>query len=189
MLSRLLLLLLSLAVLNGCSSMKPEQFAGSTPRFALEEYFQGSSRAYGLVEDRFGTVRRQFTVDITGSWDGQVLTLVEDFHWNDGEQEQRIWHLTKRDEHQWEGRTADAIGTAVGKQYGNAFNLRYDFNLKLDGGRTRVHFDDWMFLMPDGVVLNRAAMSKFGVHLATVTIAFRKDAGPGVIQGGAAAAE
>ena len=32
----------------------------------LEEYFLGQTSAYGLFEDRFGKVRRQFKVDITG---------------------------------------------------------------------------------------------------------------------------
>jgi len=28
--------------------------------------------------------------------------------------------------------------------------------------------------MPDGALLNRTAMSKFGIHLGDVTLAFRK---------------
>jgi hypothetical protein len=43
------------------------------------------------------------------------------------------------------------------------------------GGRTyHVQFDDWMYLQPDGVLLNRARMSKLGVELGQVTLAFRK---------------
>ena len=38
----------------------------------------------------------------------------------------------------------------------------------------RVKFDDWMFLQPAGVLLNRARMSKFGVELGVTTIAFMK---------------
>ena len=33
---------------------------------------------------------------------------------------------------------------------------------------------DWMFLMDGGVMLNRAAMSKFGVHLGDVTLSFTR---------------
>jgi len=38
-----------------------------------------------------------------------------------------------------------------------------------------VRFDDWMYLQSDGVLLNRAKVTKFGVELGTVTLAFSKD--------------
>ncbi|HYC06020.1 MAG TPA: DUF3833 domain-containing protein [Azospirillaceae bacterium] len=165
--------LAALALLAGCGAMKPEEFAGKTPVLKLEEYFQGRTRAWGLFQDRFGKVRRQFVVEIEGKWDGKVLTLVEDFTYDDGETERRVWELTRLDEHRWEGRTPDAIGVAEGTLYGPAFRFRYDFNLKVGDGRMRVHFDDWMFLQPGGTVLNRATMSKFGIDLGEVIIAFR----------------
>jgi hypothetical protein len=37
-----------------------------------------------------------------------------------------------------------------------------------------VQFDDWMYLMTDKVMLNKAAMSKFGVRLGEVTLSFTK---------------
>ncbi|HCN73035.1 MAG TPA: DUF3833 domain-containing protein, partial [Pusillimonas sp.] len=37
-----------------------------------------------------------------------------------------------------------------------------------------VSFDDWMFLMNDEVMLNRATMSKFGIRLGEVTLSFYK---------------
>ena len=55
--------------------MKIEDFKGKQPKFTLEQYFNGETRAWGIVKDRFGNIRRQFSVDMTGSWDGQVLTL------------------------------------------------------------------------------------------------------------------
>jgi hypothetical protein len=36
--------------------------------------------------------------------------------------------------------------------------------------------DDWMFLQPDGVLLNRATMSKFGFRVGEITIAFQRGA-------------
>jgi hypothetical protein len=166
----------SAVALSGCGGMRPEQFADAKPTLHLEQYFAGQTRAWGFVEDFGGDVTRQFVVDITGRWDGTSLTLVEDFVWNDGEKEQRIWVMTKTGPDRWEGRTADAIGVAQGRVAGNALNFRYDFNLKTGSGRTRVSFDDWMFLQPDGVLLNRATIRKFGITVAEVTIAFRKDA-------------
>ena len=38
----------------------------------------------------------------------------------------------------------------------------------------QVQFDDWMYLVNDKVMLNKAAMSKFGIHLGEVTLSFTK---------------
>jgi hypothetical protein len=37
-----------------------------------------------------------------------------------------------------------------------------------------MQFDDWMYLMTDKVMLNKATMSKFGVRLGEVTLSFSK---------------
>lgn len=47
--------LLPFLLLAGCSPMKPEDFAGQEPRFVLEEYFQGQTRAWG--SSRTGSAR------------------------------------------------------------------------------------------------------------------------------------
>ena len=66
-----------LIVLNGCAKMKPIDFKNTIPLFVLEEYFEGKTNAWGIFEDRFGNIRRQFSVDITGTWDGKKLVLDE----------------------------------------------------------------------------------------------------------------
>jgi Protein of unknown function (DUF3833) len=173
---RLAVLLLSFStLLTGCSGMKPEDFAGREPRFRIEDYFAGKTRAWGIFQDRFGTLRRQFVVDIDGRWDGETLTLVEDFVYDDGQTEQRTWRIRKTDDHGYEGKADGVIGIAKGESYGNALNWNYRFALKVGDGSWNVTFDDWMFLQDDGVMINRAEVSKFGIQLGEVTIAFRKD--------------
>ena len=114
-------------------------------------------------------------VDITGIWDGKVLVLNEQFHFSDGETDQRIWTITKTGRDTYEGRADDVIGIAKGESQGNALNWQYDLNLKVGDGTLRVHFNDWMFLQPSGVLLNRAKVTKLGVEIGTVTLAFTKD--------------
>ena len=169
-----LLLFVSLAILTGCNGMKPEEFAGQGPRLVLEDYFQGQTRAWGIFEDRFGNLRRQFTVDIEGTWDGERLTLVEDFVFADGEEDQRIWQIRKIDEHNYEGRADDVVGVAKGRTYGNALNWQYRMLLKVGGSEWNVGFDDWMFLQEDGVLINRANVSKLGFEIGRVTLFFKK---------------
>lgn len=166
---------IGLVVLAGCSSMKPENFTNSKQRFVLEEYFAGKTRAWGLYEDRFGTVKRQFVVDIDGTWDGTNLVLDEDFTFDDGEKSARQWRIRKLPDGSYEGRADDVIGVAIGKIGGNALNWRYVLDLKIGKNSTlAVAFDDWMFLQPGGVLMNRARMSKFGIELGQITISFMK---------------
>jgi hypothetical protein len=46
--------------------------------------------------------------------------------------------------------------------------------LPVDGKVWEVQFDDWMFLMNDRVMLNKAVMSKLGVTLGEVTLSFSR---------------
>lgn len=154
--------------------MKPEDFEGREPTLLIEEYFSGHTKAWGIFQDRFGRLRRQFEVDIAGTWDGETLTLVEDFVYDDGETEQRIWRITKRSEHVYDGHADGVIGVAQGLAYGNAFNWTYRFALKVGDGTWDVTFDDWLFLQSDDVLINRAEVSKFGIKLGEVTLMFRK---------------
>jgi hypothetical protein len=66
------------------------------------------------------------------------------------------------------------LGVAQGVAAGNALNWRYTLKLPVDGKVYEVQFDDWMYLMDDRVMLNKAAMSKFGFHLGEVTLSFYK---------------
>jgi hypothetical protein len=163
-----------LLVLGGCSSMRIEDFAGGTSALRLEEYFAGRTRGWGLFQDRFGTVRRQFTVDITGTWDGTTLTLDEDFVYADGEKSKRIWRLTKVGDGRWEGRADDVIDAAQGREAGNAFQFGYRMNLKVGDSTWVVRFDDWMFRLDEEVVLNTAHIYRWGFWIGTVQLAFRR---------------
>jgi len=161
-------------LLVGCSGMKLDDFAAGTPSLVLEDYFRGRTEAWGVFEDRFGRVRRQFKVDIDGSFDGRELTLVENFVYTDGEQDRRIWRITPLGDGRYEGRADDVVGAATGEVCGNALRWQYDMLLPVGDSTWQVHFDDWMLLQNDGVLINRATVSKFGITLGQVTLFFRR---------------
>ncbi|MGM0677728.1 MAG: DUF3833 domain-containing protein [Pseudomonadota bacterium] len=154
--------------------MKIEAFKDRTPALDLEAYFDGPVKAWGLFQDRFGTVHRQFTVDIQGRVEGDELILEEDFLYDDGEKDRRVWRLKRLDAQHYEGRADDVEGAAKGKLCGQAFNFTYVLRLPIGGRIWRVNFDDWMFMHEDGVLVNRAVMSKFGIRLGDVTLFFRR---------------
>ena len=66
------------------------------------------------------------------------------------------------------------VGVAEGRSTGNALNWHYTLNLPVDGKVYEVQFDDWMVLMDERVMLNKAVMSKFGIRLGEVTLSFTK---------------
>lgn len=101
------------------------------------------------------------------SWQEDEGTLDERFTYSDGKTEQRIWHLRRHAGGRYTGTAADVVGEASGQTQGNAFHRSYTLNLPVDGRTYEVQLDDWMYLMDDRVMLTRARMSKFGVHLAT----------------------
>jgi hypothetical protein len=169
-------LILALIMLSGCTSMEPTDFSNTKPVLRIEKYFAGHTRAWGIFEDRFGNLRRQFVVDIQGNWDGENLILDEKFRYSDGETDQRIWSIKKIDEHRYEGTAADVIGVAAGEAHGNALNWNYDMDMKVGEGTLRVHFNDWMYLQPSGVLVNRARVSKFGIEIGEVSLFFQKSA-------------
>jgi hypothetical protein len=107
-------------------------------------------------------------------WQGDTGTLDEHFTYSDGTKQRRVWTLKKIGDNRYIGTASDVIGEASGATGGNAFNWRYTLALPVDGKTYHVSFDDWMFMMDDKVMLNRAVMSKFGFRLGEVTLSFRK---------------
>ena len=160
--------------LLGCSTMKIDDFANTEPEFNLMQFFEGNVEAWGIVEDRFGNLKRQFKVDMNGTIKDRVLTLEEDFIYADGEKDKRIWKFSKLDESSYKGLANDIIGEAIANERGNAFNMKYKMDLDLGFSVLRVGFNDWMYRIDKETIINKASISKFGFNIATVTLFFRK---------------
>lgn len=167
-------LLLGAQMINGCTSMKIDDFADKQPTMRPEQYFLGQTRGWGMFQDRFGKLRRQFVVDMVGKMEDGIFVLTEDFTYDDGEKEQRVWHVRPTGDSGYRGTANDVVGTAVGNAAGSAFNWVYDLNLKVGDSVWRVAFDDWMYLQPDGVILNRATATRWGFEIGTLTATFHK---------------
>ena len=178
---RNIILLLLFALLAACTG-KPnaDDALLSDRKLDLETFFVGTSVAKGQFQDVFGTVRRRFDVTITGAFDGQTLTLTEDFVYEDGATEQRVWTLVKTGADSWQGTAPGVEGIATGIERGDTFNWRYTIDLPVpsaDGTveTIKVTFDDWMWLLSEDRLLNRAYVKRFGVDIGDVIIIFEKE--------------
>lgn len=167
-------LVVVILILSACTTMKPDDFINTTPKLDIFDYFSGQTQAWGMFEDRFGNVRRQFNVDIMGKIENNALVLDEQFHYSDGERDHRTWTIIPTGEDSYSGRAADIIDEAQGRASGNALNWNYEMDLKVGDSSWRVTFDDWMFLQSDGVLINRAKVKKFGIEIGSVTLFFKK---------------
>ncbi len=165
---------IALAALSGCSTQQIADYAGEKPVLDLSAYFNGTLDAQGVFTDRSGKVVKRFTVVMNCSWQGADGVLDEDFTYSDGTKQKRVWRLKKMADGKFTGRADDVVGEALGESRGNAFHWTYTMSLPVDGSVYRVDFDDWMYLMTDRVMLNKATMSKFGVRLGEVTLSFTK---------------
>lgn len=160
--------------LSGCAAPRIGDYGAEKPTLNLPDYFNGVIDGYGIFTDRGGKVVKRFTVVIRASWSGDDGVLDEDFLYSDGSRQKRIWRIKRLADGRYSGRADDVVGEAQGEQRGNALHWNYTMALPVDGRIIEVQFDDWMYLVDDRVMLNKAEMRKFGIRLGEVTLSFTK---------------
>jgi hypothetical protein len=162
--------------LVGCAGPTVDDYAQEKPALDLRSYFNGTVDAWGVFTDRQGKVVKRFTVEMLCTWQGEQGVLDESFAYSDGTSEKRIWRLTHLGEGRYQGTAGDVVGTASGQTRGNTFRWGYTLALPVNGTVLNVSMDDWMYLMNERVMLNKARMSKWGIHLGDVTLSFTRRA-------------
>mgnify|MGYP000851750073 FL=1 len=162
------------AALSGCASQNLDGYANEKPVLDLAAYFNGRVLAQGMFQDRSGQIVKRFKVVMDCTWNANQGVLDEAFTYSDGSTERRIWHVTRHAAGHYTGTAGDVVGEAEGRAAGNA--LRWNYTLRLPVGKSvyDVQMDDWMYLMDERTMINRARMTKFGIHLGDVTLAFTK---------------
>jgi len=148
--------------------------AGFAPALDLARWFAGRTMASGLFEDRFGRLKRSFVVDVAGAPSANGITLEEDFRYDDGQVERRVWRIETLPGGRFTGTAADVAGLAEGAVEGRTARMSYTLMVPVNGRRIAMRFNDRMVLMPDDTLLASARVSKFGLTIGHVFIAFRK---------------
>jgi hypothetical protein len=164
----------ALIMLSSCAGHNLEYYKDTTPRVDIKEYFNGPIKAWGMVQDWRGRVVRRFDIDLVGEWNGDVGTLTENFVYYDGEKQQRVWTIRKLADGTYEGTASDIIDRATGNTEGSAVRWNYVMDLPVKDTTYHIRFDDWMWLMNDGVLINRSYLKKFGITVSELTIFMQK---------------
>jgi hypothetical protein len=164
---------------SGCHTMKPESFAEAEPRFEPDRFFEGPTRSWGVVESRSGRPQRRFRTEMMGRREGNDLVITQDFTFEDGHQQQRVWRIRRIDDHRYDATANDVVGVSHGLAYGNTFHWEYTLALRPGNPLANVRFKLWMYLQADGeTMINRVTISKLGVIVAQTTEHFHRGSGP-----------
>ena len=139
-----------------------------------ETFFSGELIASGIVKDRSGRVIRYFNATIDASWEGGVGTLDEQFVFDDGEEQTRVWTLERTAAGAYIATAGDVIGESQMKVLGNSLFMQYVLRIPYGDGTIDVNVDDRMYLVSDTVLLNESVMSKWGFHVGQITLVIQK---------------
>lgn len=170
-------MLMTLA-LSACAGVSVDDYAGSTPRFVPERFFSGPLVASGVLKNRQGKVTRRFTADIKAYWVDGVGTLEEDFVFDDGELDRRVWTLTPQADGSYRATAGDVVGPGTARVVGNAMFLDYVLRVPYGDSTIDLAIDDRMYLVNDSLLINESVMRKFGFRVGEIVLTIeRQEAG------------
>lgn len=160
--------------LAACASVEVGDYAGNAPAMVPQAFFSGTLVAEGVVKNRGGRVIRRFTADIDASWRDGVGTLEEDFVFDDGERDRRVWTLRPHPDGGFIGTAGDVVGEGRASVAGNAMFLDYVLRLPWRDGTIDVGVDDRMYLVSEDVLINESTLSKFGFRVGEILLTIRR---------------
>lgn len=142
----------------------------------LHEYFAGTHTGYGVILSRGGDVMRSFSCTFQGEWPSpDAGVLKEVFTFDDGEVLNREWQFKRTGDNTYSGTAADVVGTATLAIHHNFLQMHYTLEIPYSGRTIHVQADDKLWLMQDGVMLNRSGLSKWGFHVGEIVVSIHKD--------------
>lgn len=171
----ILILLSSLLFLTACTSVRVSDYDGESPELDMTEFFSGDLMAYGVVKNWRGQVIRKFEADIVAYWENGVGTLEEDFIFDDGELDRRVWTLEPLAEDRYRGTAGDVVGSGEVRVAGNAAFLDYVLRIPFGDDSIDVRVDDRMYLVSPGILLNESSLRKFGFKVGELLLVITQD--------------
>lgn len=143
-------------------------------QFDLRQYLNGPIVCEGVIYGPSGRVTSRFVGDFDAHWDGNRGVMREHFKYDSGATQDREWRLEVGNDGMIRGEADDLVGPATGTQSGSAVQLKYRIRLPEDAGGHVLDTTDWMYLAPNGTVVNRSQFRKFGIPVAELIATMRK---------------
>jgi hypothetical protein len=155
------------------AAQQPEDYESATLNFDIRERLNGPIQCEGIIFGPTGRVSSRFVADFEASWEGNIGTMTEVFHYDSGTVQNRKWILTIGNDGAIRAEAADVIGVGTGKQAGSAVQLNYRIRLPKESGGHVLDTVDWMYLAPNGAIMNRSQFRKFGIKVAELVATMR----------------
>lgn len=158
----------------GFRAQKPQDYAGSTPTFDLRQHLDGPILCEGVIYGPTGRVSSRFVARMEGRWDGNRGVLTEHFRYDSGLEQHRAWRLQVGNDGVIRAEADDLVGDGRGRVEGGAVQLQYRIRLPGSAGGHVLSVTDWMYLAPNGTIMNRSQFTKFGIKVAELVATMRR---------------
>jgi len=154
-------------------AQRPEDYAATGPIFNIREVLNGPLICEGVIYGPTGRVTSRFTADFEVTWTGNVGRMTEHFVYDTGAEQNREWTLTLGNDGAIRAEAPDVVGHGTGQQTGASVLLNYRIKLSEDAGGHVLDTTDWMYLTPNGSIMNRSQFRKFGIKVAELVATMR----------------
>jgi hypothetical protein len=165
--------LLGTLALAACARV-PASPDGPTEPITLERAFSGRAVGAGVFRVDLTGSERRFTARLNSRLVGDRLTVVEDFLYDDGEENRLTWVFDRAGPGRWTGRREDTVGVAEVVELGNEIRLSYIADFRAGEDVTRLGFEDVIYFGPDGRLINDAIVTRFGLPVGRVRFEMRQ---------------
>lgn len=151
----------------------PDDYGDSRDQFDLRTHLNGPIICEGVVYGPLGRVTSRFVGEFDAEWEGNIGVMKERFEYDNGSVQNREWHLNLGNDGRIQATAPDVIGTGHGVQNGSAVQLQYRIRLPESSGGHVLDTVDWMYLAPNGTIINRSQFRKFGIQVAELVATMR----------------
>jgi len=157
----------------GFVAQKPFDYEDENPAFDIRKHLNGPILCEGIIYGPLGRVSSRFVANFDAHWDGNKGQMKERFTYDDGSVQDREWHLTLSNDGSIRAEAPDLVGQGQGRQSGPTVQLRYRIRLPASSGGHVLDTVDWMYITPNGTIMNRSQFRKFGIKVAELVATMR----------------
>jgi hypothetical protein len=155
----------------GCATTPPAPKTKAAP-LTLVDAFSGRSTGTGQFKVWLTGDQRSFTAALNGTVTGEAgarrLTVVEDFIYDDGDENTLTWVFDEVAPGRWTGKREDTVGLAEVIEENGVIRLTYTADFVSPSGTTRLGFSDVIYDAGDGLIINDAIVTRWGLPVAKV---------------------
>lgn len=152
---------------------QPEDYEDGFPVFDIKNHLKGDMICEGVIFGPLGRVTSSFVADFNITWDGDRGVMAERFRYNDGTTQDREWRITLSPSGHFSAEADDVLGSGAGIVAGSSMQIRYKIRMPESVGSHVLKTVDWMYLTPDGSIINRSQFRKFGFKVAELVATIR----------------